>query len=240
MDENFESFFRERVKERGFSVKKLSEVTGIAPAHLENMLRGSFEDLPSAPYFHGYIIRLAKALDFDADEWWEKIRKEGLVKNSGSADTLPRNRFVRQSPAKFILLAIIALVLLAYFIFEIPHILGRPTLTLSSPDQNPYTATSSTITMEGTVQNADSLYLKELNESNGEEITIAPNGSWQKGVLLQDGINTFDISAKKLLGGETNIVEQVIYSPAPSASSGTTSVSSGTSIAPTGSPATAP
>ena len=61
MDESFETFFRERIKDRGISLKKLSELTGIAISHLENMVRGNFDDVPSAPYFHGYIIRLGAA-----------------------------------------------------------------------------------------------------------------------------------------------------------------------------------
>ena len=45
----FEQFFAEKIKERGLSLKKLSEMTGIAPSHIENLLRGDYENMPSAP-----------------------------------------------------------------------------------------------------------------------------------------------------------------------------------------------
>ena len=62
---SFEQFFAERIKAKGFSLKKLADVTGIAPVHIENLLRGDFGHIPSAPYFRGYLIRLGKVLDFD-------------------------------------------------------------------------------------------------------------------------------------------------------------------------------
>ena len=47
-DINFQAFFAAKIKDRGVSIKKLSEATGIAPAYLEAMAHGRFDDLPSA------------------------------------------------------------------------------------------------------------------------------------------------------------------------------------------------
>jgi cytoskeletal protein RodZ len=234
----FEQFFAEKIKDRGVSLKKLSEVTGITPAHIENLLRSDYENMPSAPYFHGYLIRLGSALDFDGEEWWATLKKEGVIKNSGELDTLPRNRFVKQSPPKYLWFIGLGVIVLIYLAFQLPHILGKPTLTVILPDQNPYTTSSSTFTLEGTVQDADSLYLND-----NQEITVASDGSWQQTVLLGVGLNPFKISAKKFLGGETDVAEQVIYVPAqgasnatPSASSSTASTTIATSTATTSSP----
>jgi hypothetical protein len=65
---------------------------------------------------------------------------------------------------------------------------------------------------------------------NGDEATIASDGSWQKNVLLQGGINTFDISAKKFLGGTTDVMEQITYNP-PIASSSPSSTPVATTTA---------
>jgi cytoskeletal protein RodZ len=214
----FETFFRDRVKEKGLPLKKLADLTGIALTHLENMARGNFDDMPSAPYFHGYIVRLSKVLDFDAEEWWEQIKKENLVKNSGPTDALPRNRFIRKSPAKAIAIFVVILLAAAYLIFQIPRVLGKPAVQLTFPAENPYTAASNTLTLTGTVKNADGLYL------NGDPVGVdVANGMWQKSVLLQDGVNTFQITAKKFLGGQTDIVEQVIYQSASGTATSTAS-----------------
>jgi len=225
---NFETFFRERVKEKGLTLKKIADMTGISLVHLESMARGDFEHMPSAPYFRGYLLRLSRVLDFNADEWWEEIKKEGIARVSGPLDALPRNRFVRKSPAKFIILGIIGVAIVAYAVFQVPRMFGRPELKLTFPAQNPYVTSSSTITLAGTVKGADALYL------NGEPVTInVSEGSWQKTVLLGgDAPNTYQITAKKFLGGQVDITEQVIYQ-APAGASSTAS-STATSSVPEG------
>ena len=206
---SFEQFFSERIKERGMTLKKLADATGIAPMHIESLLRGDFETLPSAPYLRGYLLRLGDELGFDGEEWWKRLRRDGTIKNySGPTDTLPRNRFIRETPPKYLwLIAAVALIAI-YFAFQAPRILGTPVITISSPNTNPYTTVSSTITIAGTVSNADTLYLNDT-----QEIPVAPDGSWQETVLLGAGQNPFKISARKFLGGESTVTETILYEP---------------------------
>ena len=204
----FEQFFADRIKDKGISLKKLADATGIAPAHIESLLRGDFDSMPSAPYFRGYLLRLGEELNFDGEEWWRLLKKEGLIKNSGSMDTLPHNRFLRQSPPKYLWAVGVVVLLLIYFAFQAPHIFGKPTLTVSFPDASPYTTTSSTLILSGSVRNADALYLNDT-----QEIPVASDGSWQETALLGAGPNPFKITAKKFLGGETSITEEILYEP---------------------------
>ena len=222
----FEQFFAEKIKERGVSLKKLSEMTGIAPAHIESLLRGDYDSMPSAPYFHGYLLHLGAVLDFDGEEWWAKLKKEGVIKNSGGLDTLPRNRFIKQAPPKYLWWTLVGGVVLIYLAFQAPRIFGKPTLTGISPNTNPYVTASSTFTLAGTVSGADSLYLVGADGTQ-EPIIIAADGSWQKEVLLGIGPNNqFEISAKKFLGGATTVMEQIAYQPAGGAASSSTASSS--------------
>jgi cytoskeletal protein RodZ len=201
----FEQFFAEKIKEKNISLKKLAEVTGIAPSHIESLIRGDFDNMPSSPYFRGYLQRLGTALEFDGEEWWLKLKKEGVVKNSGEFDTLPKNRFLKKAPPKYLWFVGAGVIILIYLAFQTPRIFGKPSLSVSFPGANPYSTSSSTLTLTGSVSNADSLTL------NGDPVTIASDGSWEKGVLLQNGPNTFQILAQKFLGGTTQITEQVIY-----------------------------
>ncbi len=211
---SFQEFLAERLRSKGISLKKLSEITGIAPVHLANLFHGNFSDMPSKPYLHGYLIRIGRTLDFDGEEWWEKLGQEDTMKDAGVSDELPRNRFVRSRVPKSAWIAAVFIVILAgYFIFAFPYIFGKPILAVTYPTENPYVTPSSTLTIQGTVRNADALYLVSNGSSSSEEIIIAPDGSWEKGVTLGEGPNSVVISAKKFLGGETNVTQEVIYTP---------------------------
>jgi hypothetical protein len=157
-------------------------------------------------------MHLGAILDFDGEEWWIKLKKEGVIKNSGELDTMPRNRFIKQSPPKYLWWIGAGIIVLIYLAFQAPRIFGKPALLVSVPNANPYVTTSSTITLSGTVTGADSLSLVGA-DGELEPIIIAADGSWQKSVLLDVGPNLFPISAKKFLGGETSVTEQIFYQP---------------------------
>ena len=203
----FAEFLAARMRDKGISLKRLAEITGIAPSHLENLTRGNFDEMPSVPYFRGYVMRVAKLLDFDGEAWWAKIKKEAAVKKSGPTDALPRNRFIKKEiPKTWWLAGIAAILIIIYLVIAFPRIAGKPTLTITYPPTNPFLTTATTLVIHGNVQNADSLYL------NGEEVPIAPDGTWEKSVLLsQSEPNTFQIAAKKFLGSETDVTEQIIF-----------------------------
>ncbi len=204
---SFSFFLNNRVKDRGLNLKKLSELSGISIKHLEALSRGDFWSLPAAPYLRGYLIKLGEALDFDPNPWWAKIKAAGFTKNSGAEDVPPKNRFVKPQFLKFIWAASLSLVVIIYLFIQLPKIVGKPALQIIYPDKNPAVSTSSSITISGTISNWNELTL------NGETISVNQDGSWEKIVLLESGLNTLEIKAKKFLGRETKILEQIIYQP---------------------------
>ena len=108
--------------------------------------------------------------------------------------------------------------LIVVFGFTLSHIFGKPVIVVTSPQNNSFTISNS-ILIQGTVKNADSLYV------NTEEVVVASDGSWQKNVSLSPtNPNTFKISAKKFLGGATDMEWNINYNPPPAAS-GTASFS---------------
>lgn len=222
---NFEDFFAERMRQKGASVKKLADMTGIIPRHLAEIAAGNFSALPSAPYVRGYLIRLGEALDFDGEAWWQKIKTERRVKNSGATDALPENRFIKKYPTKYIGGGIIVLLVVIYAVIQFPNIIGKPSITINEPDpsQNPFVTNMYQFPIQGNVQNASALSI------DGDTITISPTGSWQKEVTLSNGMNQFTITAKKFLGGTTEVTERIVYQPLPESqttSTGQTQMSS--------------
>jgi hypothetical protein len=159
----------------------------------------------------GYLIRLGQALDFDGEAWWQRIKSERNMKSSGTTDSLPANRYLKKSPTQLIVIGVVALVVLIYLAFQLPRIIGKPSVAITDPAQNPFTASVSPITIQGTTRNADSLFV------NGESVPLNPDGTWQKDVLLSNGPNEITVSARKFLGRSTDMTEEVVYE-APAAS----------------------
>lgn len=204
---DFTSFFNERIRERGLNLKKLSEISGIAIKHLEGLSRGDFAKLPSEPYLRGYLWRLGRILNFDPQIWWPKLKEGGSIRNSGGRDLPPKNRFIKPKAHKIFWISGAVLIISLLIGSQAPRIIGKPIITIAYPDKNPATTLTSQINLAGTIKNASGLYI------NGEVITVGSDGVWKKTVLLQTGINSLKIRAKKFLGGETEVIQQIIYQP---------------------------
>ena len=204
---DFQSLLATKIKEQGFTIKKLADLTGIVPKHLENLISGNFTDLPPSPYIHGYFIKIGQVLNYDGEELWQNFREESEVASSGSLDRLPQNRFIRQSPAKKIWFGVIVLIIVSYFGIRFSKILGQPSLSLLYPEQNLATVSANEITVRGKLSEGDKLTV------NGEEVIPESNGLWSKDVSLEPGINIIEVIAKKFLGRETRLTRQVVYEP---------------------------
>lgn len=214
-NESLSVFLGERLRDKNITLERLSELSGIAIKHLENILKGDAEKLPPAPYLHGYLLKLGGILDFDGNAYWEAWRKQAIP-SSGAMDKLPKNRFSKKPAARYVWIGVVALLLLIYLAFQLPRIIGAPSLSVTSPKNEITNTTSSQITVSGILLNARELYI------NGEMIPLGDGGTWEKSVSLQAGLNTIEITAKKFLGGEAKVLKQVFYAasstaPAPTA-----------------------
>lgn len=204
---DFERLFADKLKERGYSLKRISELSGVAVKHLENLVAGRFHDLPPAPYLRGYLVTLGRVLDFDGEAWWESLRTQGLLTESGRDDELPKNRFAREPLKKKILIFGALAILLLYLGVRLPKILGEPMLLVSAPDQELIRVKVNRFTVRGTARDADRLTI------NGEAIAVDARGAWEKEISLNEGLNTVPIVAKKFLGREKTVVRQIFYEP---------------------------
>jgi cytoskeletal protein RodZ len=194
------------MKEEGFTVKKLVDATGIAVKHIESLLESDFKELPPAPYLRGYIYTLGAVLNFDAEPWWQIIKEGMLIKKSGTKDSLPNNRFAQKDQGKKIVIVIAVIAVVSILIWRLPKIFGNPELLVTTPSQTEIIVSSETYIIKGKVEsNNDTVTI------NNEAVATDKDGFWQKTVLLQFGINTFEIKAKKLLGSETIITKQIVY-----------------------------
>lgn len=204
---DFALLMNDKLKERGLTLKRLSEISGISLKHLENLGGGNISELPAAPYLRGYLQKLSRILDFDAEEWWQYFQKMQLVKRSGSADRLPENRFAPSLTSKYIWLPVILILILGYFAFRYWVIFGSPRIIVSSPSAALMSVRENPFTISGRAEGQSQVFV------NQEPVRVGADGYWEKTVLLEPGLNTVEIRAAKFLGRETKIIRQIVYEP---------------------------
>jgi hypothetical protein len=215
---DFEALLVDKMKERGLSIKQLSELSGIASKHLENMANGNYDQLPPSPYLRGYLTALGQILDFDADHWWHTFQVMGVLRSSGQHDQMPKNRFAKKSGKLYVGLIATGVLLVIYLGFRFSNILGMPTLAITTPGQDVIRVLNSPLVFSGTLKNGSTLTI------NGEMIPIGADGSWTKDVALDPGPNAIQVDAKKFLGGEVKVVRQIWYEAPQGATSTPTAI----------------
>lgn len=203
---DFATFFNEKVKARGYSLKKLADISGVPLVHLTNISTGRYGDLPPAPYLRGYLTTLGPVLDFDAQTVWPEFQRIHLVKASGAKDELPRNRFAgRSRHARGVVGGVLALIIvLGYVGYQSGRIFGTPEITVRFPQSDSQRVNEPAIVMSGELKNGDVL------TANGETVVVR-DGAWEVRIELRPGQNTVILSAKKFLGKETQLTRQIFY-----------------------------
>ncbi len=210
----FQELLSSKIKESGLDIKKLSESSGIAEKHLENIITGNYSSLPAAPYLRGYFIKLGQILNVSGEELWKLFKEESEISSSGAKDRLPENRFTgKSSPKKTWIIVVVVVVIATYFGLRFSKILGKPSLTIYYPEENLTTSSSSEIVFRGELRGGDKVTINVGGST--EEVPVNDEGLWFKNIVLDPGLNVIEIKGKKFLGLETKTIRQVSYEPQP-------------------------
>lgn len=207
------------------NLDKLAKLSGISERHLAALLEEKFKQLPSAPYVHGYLAKIAALLNLDGEDLWRVYLKDNQnLRRSGERDQLPPNRFSYRFWMTRTAILIIAALLIAgfYVFFQASGFFNKPDLFFENLEDDSAIVQEERFVFRGRIESPASLTL------DGEPVNVAADGSFEKTVYLNTGVNIFTFRAKKALGRETEIVRQVFYEPA------TSSISSQGSILPSG------
>ncbi len=213
---DFETLLNEKLADRHMSLKQLSELSGIAIKHLENLSHGNYDQLPPAPYLRGYIFELGRILDFDAERWWENLKLMGVMKSSGRDDRLPKNRFSVKSARGYLGVGVVALLVILYLGLRFSNILGSPRVIIATPDGSLVQTSTNPLRVAGILQNGTYLTV------NDNAVPVNADGSWSTDITLAPGPNPIKIVGKKFLGGETVVPTWSVFYNAPAAAATST------------------
>ncbi len=201
----FQEIFKEELQSRHLSLAKLSELTGIPTRYLQAFSEGDYKNLPPAPYIRGYLTRISEIFGKEEKNLWQIYKQEWEEKNPIKEDKMPSNRFaypkisrIKWAVIFFIFLGII------YLGYREKDFFGTPSIEIINPSAESVMVMDSTIDLKGKISPRDKLTV------NGENVDVESNGYFEKKFSLNAGLNTIEFKVKKLLGGETKVIRQVI------------------------------
>ncbi len=204
---NLSSLILESLRTKGLTVERLSQLSGVSERFLTSLIEGKMEKLPPRPYAHGYLVKVAEALNLDGEKLWaDYLKNNEAIRRSGKNDRLPRNRFAVPPFNKKIAVAALALLIVAvYAAVRLPAFFGKPRLTLTNLEDNRTVVREKNFTIKGKINPPSQLTV------NDETIYPDRSGSFEKSLELQPGFNTLTFKIKKFLGEERAVTRQIFY-----------------------------
>jgi cytoskeletal protein RodZ len=216
-DKNLGEALSDLTVEHGVSLDKLSELTNIPKRYISAMANNDSENMPASPYVKGYIAKICETLGVDQSSLLEAYKKAG-IKTSGKDDYLPKNRFAitRNKKGRVITVAVILSIVTIITIvsstgkrYFFAGLMGIPSIEINLPakvgDVEFLETRERFFQIQGKINSRDSIII------NREPIPVSPDGTFNKEVILDAGLNTFEIKVKRFLGRETTLIRKVLY-----------------------------
>lgn len=207
-DNRLSQLINQALEEQRVNIDRLASSTNIPKRYLTALKDGDIKNLPPAPYVRGYILKIAEVLNLEAENLIAAYR-ELTLKRSGPEDSLPVNRFAAEKKSRsriWIFLIIIFLLLGLWFLRFTPSFRGVPEINIYFPEQSITVVNERLLIIEGRVaEPKDAVFINE------EPVLTDYIGRFRKEALLESGLNTFKIRAKRFLGREAEVVRQIFY-----------------------------
>jgi len=211
------AFLKKMRQEKGWSLEKVSEETKILSSILKDLENDEYENLPPPVYLKGMIKQYANFLKLDKEKVLGLYQKSnGRNLSSGRYDLLPKNRFLTYQ-SKFIsffknicpkiLKCLFWGFVLFYFIYEASFFILPAKIILYSPDRD-FTTNQAELVISGKVIRGKRFFIKD------QEISFEGDGLFNERIVLSPGTNNIQFRAVNILGYETVLVRQIIYTSA--------------------------
>ncbi len=209
---------------RGVDLYRVERDTKIRHKFLADLEEGDFADLPGDVYTRGFLRNYATYLGLDPDEIEEEWRRESGGSGPVSALivgpqplTIRRGVAFQRSHVVIAVVAVVVLIVAAYFGYQLTRYLSYPTLAVASGGSAPITVPVGTTSyvLKGTATPGATVLIK-WNGQDPQIVVADDAGQWTYKAVLQDGPNQFDITAKNLdTSHASNTVRLIVVVPVP-------------------------
>jgi len=207
-------FLKKMRQEKGWTLEKVSEETKILLSILKDLENDEYKNLPPPIYLKGMIKKYADFLKLDNEKVLRLYQKSnGRNLSSGKYDLLPKNRFLTyQSKISSFFKNVCPKILkyffwgfiLFYFLYEASFFILPAKIVLFSPDRD-FTTNQEELAIYGKIIRGKRFFIKD------QEISFGENGVFNEKIVLTPGLNNIQFRAVNILGYETVLVRQIIY-----------------------------
>lgn len=209
-DKTLAEVLAEAMKLKGITLAKLADATGVTERNLELLLAERFDELPSAPYVHGYLVKIAEVLGLDGQALWDAYgRYHREIRRAGHRDALPKNRFDLPKISRRVVLGASAIAIILGFVAS-RFLMGGTTFSFEVNIPENLIVATSTYRITGKIRAGDELLM------NGAAVPVAPEGTFTQTVNLSPGPNTITFTVRRPLEGEREF-EKLIFFAEPEA-----------------------
>ncbi|MFH1838614.1 MAG: helix-turn-helix domain-containing protein [Candidatus Kuenenbacteria bacterium] len=187
--------FKKAREEKQMELLKIEEITGIQTKYLIAIEKGDYQEIPGEIYLKKFLKIYAKILEMDLENILKLYQEEQKILSKSNSNIFPeiknktRLLFIPNIFKKS-LIGIFLIILLFYIIFEVKNIISPPILTIQKPLDN-------LIILESTIEITGKTDINSSVTINDQEIFKNSDGSFNKIINLQSGLNLIKISAKK-------------------------------------------
>jgi len=197
-------------KEARLTLTELSEKTKIQKSYIKAFEANAFHHLPDPIYARNYLKTIVRGLGGDDAYYLDQFEQE-----RGTCDVVNKQQTFRQRAraktffvaSRFVQIGVFVLfagVLATYIGFEIKTIISPPALAIVSPADG-YQTTDATIIVKGKTDKGAHIQI------NGSDVLLSQDGSFEKEVALERGLNVLQIEGAKRYSHLATEYRRVIF-----------------------------
>jgi len=204
-------------KEAHLTLSELSEKTKIQKKYLKAFENGAYQKLPDPIYSRNYLKRYIQTMGGNEKYYLDQFEQERGTCDLVKSNQVPRQKaraikfFVASRMIKVAIFVLFIGSLTAYLGFEVKTIISPPQIDIIYPVDGASTK-EATILVKGKVEKGTVLKI------NGQDVLLAQNGTFEKEMALERGLNILSFSGAKRYSHTSTQFRRVIFDNSKSVS----------------------
>ncbi len=197
-------------KNARLTLSELSERTKIQKSYLKAFETNAFHLLPDPIYARNYLKTLVRCLGGDETYYVDQFEQERGTCDVVNKHQTPRQRtrrtslFVTSRFAQTSLFVLLIVAFASYIGLEVKTIISPPELSVSSPADG-FLTSDATIVVKGKTDKGAIVTI------NGQTVLLAQDGSFEKEIALERGVNVLHIEGAKRYSHQRTEYRRVIF-----------------------------